>query len=111
MNFLIPMAYADTAAGAPPGNEFMQFLLLGGFLVVFYLMVWRPQAKRAKDHKNLISSLQKGDEVVTSGGIVGRISKVTDEFIVLEVSDTIELNIQKQAVVVTLPKGTIKSIQ
>lgn len=110
MSFLIPMAYADTAAAAPPGNEFMQFILLGGFLVVFYLMIWRPQAKRAKEHKNLIGGLQKGDEVVTSGGIVGRISKVADEFIVVEVTDSVELNIQKQAVIAALPKGTLKAI-
>ncbi len=110
MSFLIPMAYADTAAAAPPGNEFMQFALLGGFLVVFYFMIWRPQAKRAKEHKSLVGGLQKGDEVVTTGGIAGRISKVTDEFIVLEVSYTVELNIQRQAVVAALPKGTLKAI-
>ena len=109
MSFLIPMAYADTATAAP-GNEFIQFALLGGFLVVFYLMIWRPQSKRAKEHKNLISGLQKGDEVVTTGGIAGRITKVADEFIVLEVTDTVELNIQKQAVVAALPKGTLKAI-
>ncbi len=73
-------------------------------------MIWRPQAKRAKEHKSLVGGLQKGDEVVTTGGIAGRISKVTDEFIVLEVSDTVELNIQRQAVVAALPKGTLKAI-
>ena len=88
MNFLIPMAYADTAAaGTPPGGEFMQFILLGGFLVVFYLMVWRPQSKRAKEHRNLVGGLQKGDEVVTSGGIAGKVTKVADEFVMVEVSD------------------------
>ena len=111
MNYLIPMAYADTAAaGAPPGGEFMQFILLGGFLVVFYMMVWRPQSKRAKEHRNLIGGLQKGDEVVTSGGIAGKVTKVTDEFIVVEVSDNVELRFQKQAVVAALPKGTLKAI-
>lgn len=109
MSFFIPMAYADTVAAAPQ-NEFMQFVLLGGFLVVFYMMVWRPQSKRAKEHRNLVANLQKGDEVVTSGGIVGRISKVTDEFIVVEVTDTVELKIQKQAVAALLPKGTVKAI-
>ncbi len=111
MSFFIPMAYADggaAVAGAP--NEMMQFVLLGGFLVVFYMMVWRPQSKRAKEHRNLVGGLQKGDEVVTSGGIAGRISKVADEFILLEASDTVELKIQKQAIVAALPKGTLKAI-
>ena len=75
MDFFISAAYADTAAGAPPGGEYMQFVLLAGFLVIFYLMIWRPQAKRAKEHRNLVSGLQKGDEVVTSGGIVEKSSK------------------------------------
>ncbi len=73
-------------------------------------MIWRPQAKRAKEHKSLVGGLQKGDEVVTTGGVVGRITKVTDEFIVMEVSDTVSLNIQRQAVVAALPKGTLKAI-
>lgn len=110
MSFFIPMAYADTAAGAPPGGEYIQFLLLGGFLVVFYMMVWRPQSKRAKDHRNLIGGLQKGDEVLTSGGVAGRVTKVADEFIMVEVADNIELRFQKQAVVAALPKGTLKAI-
>lgn len=112
MSFLISAAYADVAApaAAAPGGEYMQFLLLGGFLAIFYLMIWRPQAKRAKDHKNLMGGLQKGDEVVTSGGIAGKINKVTDDFVVIEVSNTVELKIQKAAIAATLPKGTLKAI-
>ena len=110
MNFFISAAYAETAAGAPPGGDYMQFILLGGFLVVFYMMIWRPQAKRAKEHRNLVGGLQKGDEVVTTGGIAGRVTKVADDFIVLEASDTVELKIQKTAVVAALPKGTLKAI-
>ena len=110
MSFFIPAAFADTAAGSPPGGEYMQFILLAGFLVIFYLMIWRPQAKRAKEHRNLVQGLQKGDEVVTGGGIVGRVVKVSDDFLVLAVSDTVELKVQKSAVVAALPKGTIKAI-
>lgn len=112
MSFLISAAYADAAApaAAAPGGEYMQFLFLGGFLVIFYLMIWRPQAKRAKEHKNLMGGLQKGDEVVTSGGIAGKINKVTDDFVVIEVSNTVELKIQKAAIAATLPKGTLKAI-
>src|SRR5574344_731573 len=108
MSFFIPAAFADTAAGAPPGGEYMQFILLAGFLVIFYLMIWRPQAKRAKEHRNLVQGLQKGDEVVTGGGIVGKVVKVSDDFLVLAVSDTVELKVQKSAVVAALPKGTLK---
>ena len=85
-------------------------MFLVGFLVIFYLMIWRPQAKRAKEHKNLIGNLQKGDEVVTSGGIAGKVTKVSDDFVVIEVSDTVELKIQKVAIAATLPKGTLKAI-
>ena len=113
MSFLIPAAYADAAAPAaaagPAGTGF-EWIFLVGFLVIFYLMIWRPQAKRAKEHKNLLGSLQKGDEVVTNGGIAGKIVKVSDDFVVLEVSDSVELKFQKGAIAATLPKGTLKAI-
>ena len=113
MSFLIPAAYADAAAPAaaagPAGTGF-EWIFLVGFLVIFYLMIWRPQAKRAKEQKNLLGSLQKGDEVVTTGGIAGKITKVSDAFVVLEVSDTVEMKFQKGAIAATLPKGTLKAI-
>ncbi|MDD0973848.1 preprotein translocase subunit YajC [Pseudomonas fontis] len=112
MSFLIPAAYADAAAPAaagPAGTGF-EWIFLVGFLVIFYLMIWRPQAKRAKEQKALLGNLQKGDEVVTSGGIAGKIVKVADDFVVLEVSDNVELKFQKGAVAATLPKGTLKAI-
>ncbi len=112
MSFLIPAAYADAAAPAaagPAGTGF-EWVFLVGFLVIFYLMIWRPQAKRAKEHKNLLGNLQKGDEVVTSGGIAGKVTKVADDFVVVEVSDNVELKFQKVAIAATLPKGTLKAI-
>ena len=113
MSFLIPAAYADAAAPAaaagPAGSGF-EWVFLVGFVVIFYLMIWRPQAKRAKEHKNLIGGLQKGDEVVTSGGIAGKVVKVSDEFVVIEVSDTVELKMQKGAIAAALPTGTLKAI-
>ncbi|MEB0042315.1 MULTISPECIES: preprotein translocase subunit YajC [unclassified Pseudomonas] len=111
MSFFIPAAFADAAAPAagPAGSGF-EWIFLVGFLVIFYLMIWRPQSKRAKEQKNLLGNLQKGDEVVTSGGIAGKINKVTDDFVVIEVSDTVELKIQKGAIAATLPKGTLKAI-
>ena len=111
MSFFIPAAFAEGAAPAagPAGSGF-EWVFLVGFLVIFYLMIWRPQAKRAKEQKNLLSSLQKGDEVVTTGGIAGKITKVADDFVVLEVSDTVEMKFQKGAIAATLPKGTLKAI-
>lgn len=110
MSFFIPAAVAQTAEGAAPMGGGFEWIFLIGFLVIFYLMIWRPQAKRAKEHKNLIGSLTVGDEVVTGGGILGKVKKVTDEFIVLEVGDGQELKFQKGAVVAALPKGTLKAI-
>ena len=113
MSFLISSAYADAAAPAAtaaPGAGGFEWVFLIGFVVIFYLMIWRPQAKRAKEHKNLMAGLQKGDEVVTSGGIAGKVVKVSDEFVVIEVSDTVELKMQKGAIAAALPKGTLKAI-
>lgn len=111
MSFFISEAMAQTAPGAAPaGFDPMSMIFLVGFVVIFYLMIWRPQAKRAKDHKNLIGGLSAGDEVVTNGGILGKVKKVSDDFIVLEVSDGQELKFQKGAVVAALPKGTLKAI-
>lgn len=111
MSFFISSAMAQTAEGAPPaGFDAMSLIFLVGFVAIFYLMIWRPQAKRAKDHKNLIGGLNVGDEVVTNGGILGKVKKVSDEFIVLEVSAGQELKFQKGAVVAALPKGTLKAI-
>ncbi len=101
-------AFAEGAPAAGAGIE--QLIFLGGFVLIFYFLLWRPQSKRAKEHKNLLSALEKGVEVVTSGGIVGKITKVTEEFAILKVGD-VELPIQKQAIAAVLPKGTIKSIQ
>lgn len=109
MSFFISAAYAQEAAAAQP-NTMVTWIFLGGFIVVFYFMILRPQMKRGKEHRNLLSALQKGDEVVTTGGIVGRVTKVTDEFVVLSISDGVQLKFQKAAIAATLPKGTIKAI-
>ncbi|MGV8604265.1 preprotein translocase subunit YajC [Pseudomonas aeruginosa] len=94
MSILIPAAYADAgapAAACPVGTGF-ELVFLVGFLVIFYLIIWRPQATRAKEHKNLLGNLQKGDEVVTSGCISRKVTKVAVDFVVLEVSDNFDCN-------------------
>ena len=110
MSFFIPAAMAQTADGAAPMGGGFEWVFLLGFLVIFYLLTWRSKAKRDKEHKNLVGGLSVGDEVVTGGGILGKVRKVTDEFIVLEVGDGHELKFQKGAVVAALPKGTLKAI-
>ena len=107
-NFLISNAYAEGAATAPSAS-IMDFLPLVGLVAVFYFLVLRPQMKRAKEMKTLVAALQKGDEVVTSGGVMGRIVKVGESYVSLEVAEGVNLNIQKGAIQNVLPKGTIKS--
>jgi preprotein translocase subunit YajC len=88
----------------------MGFLPIVLMFVLLYFMLIRPQMKRAKDHKLMIEALEKGAEVVTSGGIVGRITKLSDAYINLEIAPNTEIVIQKQAVQTLLPKGTMKAI-
>ncbi len=87
-------------------------IMLAVFGLVFYFMIYRPQAKRVKEHKSLMSALSKGDEVLTQGGIVGKIVKVSDEkdFIVVSIAEGTEVTVQKGAINAVLPKGTMKSL-
>ena len=111
MNFFISSALAQTttdAAAAP--SPMYTYLMVAGFGVILYFMIWRPQSKRANEHKSLLSTLSKGDEVITNSGILGRITKVDDLYVGLQVSDNLELKMQKSSVAAVLPKGTLKSI-
>ncbi len=87
----------------------MQFLPLIIIFVIFYFLLIRPQMKRAKEHKNLVAGLGNGDEVVTNGGLLGKITKVGESFITLELADNVQIKIQRHAVASVMPKGTIKS--
>ncbi len=108
---LSTLALAEGAPVAPEGPSAMiQLVFFGGFILVFYFLMWRPQSKRAKEHKNLVEALNKGDEVVTNGGIAGKINKVSEEFVLVEIAQGVEMKIQKQAIAAALPKGTLKSI-
>lgn len=114
-NFFISSAYADTAvaASAAPqqqGGSFPLMLMLAVFVFFMYFAVWRPQNKRAKEQRDLLGSLTKGDEVVTAGGILGKITKVSDSYAVIALSENVEITVQKSAIVGALPKGTLKSI-
>ncbi len=107
MDFLISPAFAQ-AAGPQP-SPWSPLIMLGIFFVVFFFLVIRPQMKRAKEHRTMVSALGKGDEVITSGGLAGRIDDVSDSFITVEVADGVRVKVQKQAVTAVLPKGTLKS--
>lgn len=111
MSFFISPAYAEGAAAAGQMESGMfNILFLVGFGLIFYFFMWRPQAKRAKEHKELLGGLSKGDEVITAGGILGKVVNLNDDYVVLEVSEGTELTFQKTHVSAALPKGTIKSI-
>ncbi len=110
LNFLISDAYAQTAGAAAEPNGVMQFLPFVVMIAILYFMMIRPQMKRAKEHKALMDALQKGDEVVTQGGLAGRVSKVGENYVHLEVAEGTVVPVQKGAVTTVLPKGTLKSL-
>lgn len=106
----ISNAYAQAAAPAGAGGGLMSFLPIILMFVVLYFLMIRPQMKRQKEQKAMIDALGKGDEVVTAGGLVGRITKVGDAYVTLEVAEGTEIVLQKASVTMLLPKGTVKSL-
>ena len=105
---MISNAYAQAGGGDPGFVGLLPIVLM--FVLLYFLMI-RPQMKRAKEHKQMVEALQKGDEVITSGGVVGRISRIGDAYVSLEIAPNTEINVQRASVQTLLPKGTIKSIQ
>jgi preprotein translocase subunit YajC len=106
---IISSAFAQSAPASDPGYIGLLPIVLM-FVLLYFLMI-RPQMKRAKEAKAMVEALQKGDEVITAGGVLGRISKLSDGYISLEIAPNTEIAVQRSAVQVVLPKGTIKSIQ
>ncbi len=106
---LISNAYAQASSPAG-GGMLMELPLIALVIAIFYFVVIRPQTKRSKEQKSMIEALQKGDEVVTSGGELGRVTKLTGNYLILEVSPNVEVILQKTAIQTLLPKGTLKSI-
>jgi len=103
-------AYAE-AATPPQGAGLMDFLPLLVLVAVFYFLVLRPQSKRAKEHKTMLEAMQRGDEVITTGGIVGRVGKLYEDYVVVEIAENVEVTVLKTAIQAMLPKGTIKAIK
>lgn len=112
MSFFISDALA--AAGATPSaaqaDGTFSLIMIAAIFVLFYFMLIRPQNKRAKEHRDLISRLKKGDEIVTSGGILARVVNLDDHYIKVSLAEGVEINLQKSAVAAVLPKGTLKSL-
>jgi preprotein translocase subunit YajC len=107
MDFFISDALA---AAQGQGDPLMSFLPLIFIFVVFYFLLIRPQSKKAKEHKQMVEALAKGDEVVTNGGLLGRISKVGDNFIELDITEGVTVKVQRNAIANLMPKGTIKGL-
>jgi preprotein translocase subunit YajC len=106
---LISSAYAQ-AAGGMPGGDLMAFLPMVAIFVVFYFLLIRPQQKRAKEAKAMLAALQKGDEVVTAGGIVGKVSKLDEAYATVTIAPNVDITVQRSAISLMLPKGTVKSL-
>jgi len=111
MSLLISNAWAEggAAAGAPAGADMSGLIMLGILFVLFYVILIRPQAKRAKEHKAMVEAISKGDEVVTNGGILGLVKEVGETFLTLEIASGTQVKVQRNAVASLLPKGTYKS--
>jgi preprotein translocase subunit YajC len=109
MNGLIPEAMAQSAGGAAPGGGIAPILMMVVFIAIFYFLLIRPQQKKAKEHQAMVGKLATGDEVVTSGGILGKIVEVGEAFVTLEIAPNVQIKVQKFQITSLMPKGTLKS--
>lgn len=109
MDFFISPAYAQAGAG-PGGGILPTLIMVGLFFVFMYFMIIRPQSKRQKEHRQLMEGLEKGNEVITNGGVAGKIREVGENFLVVEVAKGVEIRVQKSSVSGVVPKGTLESL-
>lgn len=112
LSFFIPNAYADSIASPPPAQSGFTFVTMFVIFFLFlYFAIWRPQNKRAREQDTMLTSLAKGDEVVTAGGLLGRISKLSETHMTLNVANNVDIVMQKSSVVSVMPKGTLKTLE
>ena len=109
MSFLISTAHAAPAAAQGP-SLMANLLMIAVFIGIFYFLIWRPQAKRAKEHRSLIESLGVGSEIVFAGGLMGKITKLDGDFVVVELSRGVDVKIQRASVISVLPEGTLNNL-
>lgn len=110
MDLLIASAIAENGAQQAQGGGIQLLLLIGLMFVMMYFMIIRPQSKRAKEHRAMLEALSKGDEVVTTGGLLGKVTEIGENFVQIQVAEGTEVKVQKQAVGAVMPKGTMKSL-
>ena len=111
MSFFINDAMAQSAAAGAPPELLSQLMVFGGIFIIFYFLFIRPQNKKAKEHKELTENIGKGDEIVTSGGVLGKVSSLNENFVTIEIAKEVQVRIQRQAISTVMPKGTIKAIK
>lgn len=115
LNFFVSSAHAESAdlfsGSGAQGGGFSFVIMFAVFFLFIYFFIWRPQNKRAKEQQNLLDSLAKGDEVVTMGGLLGRVSKISGQYITLSVANNVDVVMQKSSVAGVMPKGTLKTIE
>ncbi len=114
MGFFISDAIAAAPAAAPAAaqpDSMVTMLMMAGIFVVFYLLIIRPQSKKAKEHRDLVSKIKTGDEVIAAGGILGEIKRLDDQFIVLGLQDGVEMIVQRGAIAAVMPKGTLNNLK
>lgn len=109
MDWLISTAAAQAQGAAGQPSALMQFLPLVLIFVVFYFLLIRPQTKRAKEHRAMVAALETGAEVVTSGGILGKVVELGEQFLVVEIADGVKVKVQRHTITQVLPKGTLKA--
>ena len=110
MNFLIPSAHAQAAGQQPGGGELFQILFLVGLFVLFYFIAIRPQRKRQKEHAEMVAALNKGDEVQTMGGLMGKITEVGENFLKVEIAENTVVTIRRSSIEAIMPKGSLKEM-
>ena len=110
MSFFISDAMAQSAGGQSGGFDFTAILPLIIMFVIFYFLLIRPQQKKAKEHKGMVAALKKGDEVITNGGLLAKVTEVSDSFLTCQIAENVEVKIQSHAISTVLPKGTIKGL-
>lgn len=113
MNFFISQAFADGGAAAAPqaADPTMSMLFFVGMIVIFYFLLIRPQQKRAKEHRKMVEAIGKGDEVVTNGGMLGKIVDMSDQYLTIEIAANVQVKIQRHAIATVLPKGSLKAAE
>lgn len=109
MDFFISRALAQTGDAASSANPLSSMLFMVILMAGMFFLMIRPQMKRAKEQRNMLTALAKGDEVITNGGLLGRVDEIGESFIVLEIAANVKVKLQKQAINAVLPKGTLKS--